>query len=205
MTRLFITAIGTDIGKTFVTATLIRELKEAGKTVRALKPVISGYTEGEDNDLTVLQADSLYRLRAPLSPDMAAKAEGIRLDYSAIVEFCRRPFTEDVLLIEGVGGVMVPLTDMRTTLDLMADLGYLALLVAGSYLGSLSHTLTALAALEGRNIPVQAIVVSESAGEGNPPLEGIIATLKNFTRTPIMPLPRGGVPGAALARQIGLV
>lgn len=203
--RLFITATGTDIGKTFVTARLIRELTDAGRTVRALKPVISGYAEGEENDLTQLGADALYRLRAPLSPDMAARLENKVLEYSRIVEFCTQPCAEDVLLIEGIGGVMTPLTEDHTVLDLIMDTQSPVLLVTGSYLGTISHTLTALNVLESRRGTVRAIIVSESAGADNPSLDETIRTLKNFTTSPIMALPRTEGSAMCIARLSGLL
>lgn len=202
--RLFITATGTDIGKTFVMLRLIRELKAGGHTVRALKPVMSGYEEGEEDDASLLGAECLYRLKAPLSPDMAARAEGIILDYRRIVEFCNQPCTEDFLLIEGAGGVMSPVAERHTVLDLIADSTCQALLVAGSYLGTVSHTLTALKMLEAKHVPVCGIVLSESEGKGHPPMQETITTLKNFAASPIMPLPRGSASAALITRELGI-
>jgi dethiobiotin synthetase len=213
--RIFITATGTDIGKTYVTTRLIRELRTAHRTVHALKPVVSGYTEGEDNDITAILDAAydnlkpsdicLYRLKAPLSPDMAARAEGVTLDYDAILQFCQRDHAGDFMLIEGVGGVMTPLTETHLVLDLIADLGCGALLVAGTYLGTISHTLTALHALSSRDVPVRAVILSASPGDGHPPLEDTIATLKNFTDAPIITLPRGEAPELSLAQALGLI
>jgi dethiobiotin synthetase len=69
---------------------------------------------------------------------------------------------EDIVLIEGVGGVMVPLNDRRTVLDWIEALGIPVLLVIGTYLGSISHTLTALTALRQRQIPIRALIINES-------------------------------------------
>ena len=87
-----------------------------------------------------------WRFAAPLSPDMAAAREGRRLDLGDIVAYCRAAHG-DPLLIEGIGGAMVPLNDEHTVLDWIADLGAPALVVTGSYLGTISHTLTTLAAI----------------------------------------------------------
>src|SRR6202012_761398 len=93
-----------------------------------------------------------WRFGAPLSPDLAAQREGRVVDFNALVGFSRAAITgaRGVMLIEGVGGVMVPLDDRHTVLDWMTVLRIPVLLVAGSYLGTLSHTLTALHVLAQR-------------------------------------------------------
>jgi len=196
VTPLFVASSGTGIGKTLVTAALAWQLRQAGRSVRALKPVISGYTEetraGSDTTILLRSLDipvlpdsvgavSPWRFAAPLSPDMAAAREGRALDLDAIVEFCRNAMAgpEDVLLVEGVGGVMVPLTARETVLDWMAAFGAPALLVVGSYLGTISHTLTAVAALRARGIPLAGIVISES-GESPVPVAETRETIRRF-------------------------
>lgn len=196
MTPLFIASSGTGIGKTLVTAALAWQLRRAGRTVRALKPVISGYTEATraKSDTAILlrsletpispeaiEAVSPWRFAAPLSPDMAASREGRALDLDAIVGFCRKGMAgpEDALLVEGVGGIMVPLTERETVLDWMAALGAPALLVVGSYLGAISHTLTAVAAVRARGIPLAGIVISESE-ESPVPVAETRETIRRF-------------------------
>ncbi len=204
MSALFVTGTGTEIGKTLVAATLCRQLRASGRSVRALKPVMSGYDPAAplESDAGVLLASlgepvtdatiegiAPWRFTAPLSPDMAATREGRRLDLDAIVAFCRAA-KGDPLLIEGVGGVMVPLDDRHTVIDWVAAVGAPALVVTGSYLGTISHTLTALAALRARTIPIAALVISESPVSPVPPAEtaGVIA--KHAGRVPITILPR---------------
>lgn len=194
MTRLFVTATGTDIGKSFVTASLAATVRRQGKSVLALKPVASGFDPDDwaDSDPGVLLraqglgAESLdrvapFRFRAPLSPDMAAAREGRALDFDAVTRFCRTAIDgpDEAVLVEGVGGVMVPLDDRHTVLDWIAALKIPALLVAGSYLGTISHTLTALVALAGRDCPVRAVVISESAVSPVPP-EETAAAIRRF-------------------------
>ena len=193
MPGLFITATGTDIGKTYVAAALIRALRAAGRPVEAFKPVLSGFTGYEGSDAAVLiealggrENDlgrmSPYRFTAPLAPPSAARAEGFTLDPAKLVTLCaeRIAAAEDALLIiEGAGGVMSPLAEATTNLDLMAELRLPAVLVAGSYLGSVSHTLTAIEVIEARGFPVQALVISESQGE-HPPLSEMTGALRLF-------------------------
>lgn len=206
MTRLFITATGTEIGKSFVTAALLHRARAAGHSVQAVKPLVSGFDpaapEGSDPVLLaaalglpptpeLLERISPWHYRAPLSPDMAAAREGRAIDVDALIGFSRQALAgpEDCVLIEGVGGVMVPLDPGRTVRDWIGALAVPTLLVAGTYLGTLSHTLTALAALGERRIRVRAIVLSESPDSPVPPAETASA-LARFTAVPIITLPR---------------
>jgi dethiobiotin synthetase len=224
---VFVSSSGTGIGKTLVTAALAWQLRRAGKSVRVLKPVISGYTPEthRDSDTAVLlqsvesrasvatiDAMSPWRFAAPLSPDMAAAREKRSLDLDAITGFCRAAAggDEDILLIEGVGGVMVPLTGEHTVLDWMAELGAPTLLVVGSYLGTISHTLTAADAVRRRGIEIAGIVISESEESPVPVAETRDTIARFIADAPIRTLPR--LPGAdpwriapALAPALGLL
>ena len=132
-----------------------------------------------------------WRFAAPLSPDMAAKREGRAIDFEALVKFCQRG-EEDFLLVEGVGGAMVPLTWSETVLDWIVTLGYPALVVAGSYLGTISHTLTTVNALRQRGAAVCGVVVSES--ESSPvPVSETVETIGRFLADiPVVGLTRKG-------------
>src|ERR1700722_12715468 len=140
MSPFFVTATGTDIGKTFVTAGLVRHLREQGSPVSALKPVMSGFDMataaisdagvlldalGELVTPEAIDRISPWRFAAPLSPDMAAAREGRAIDFDALVEHCRKEIAacRGTLFIEGVGGVMVPLDELRTVLDWMEGIG----------------------------------------------------------------------------------
>jgi dethiobiotin synthetase len=177
----FITATGTDLGKTFVARGLIRALRGRGRTVAALKPVMSGYepaeATGSDSGLLLaalgrpvtqeaIEAISPWRFAAPLAADMAAAREGRTLDIRDVVRFCRDAIAanRDVLLIEGAGGVMSPVNADHVMLDWMTALGLPVIVVAGSYLGTISHSLTALDVLARRSLKVAALVISETAG-----------------------------------------
>ena len=205
MTAIFITATGTDVGKTFVAASLIRTLQQMGRAVEAIKPVASGFDaehpEASDSGV-LLQALGLpitlqeierispWRFRAPVSPDLAAEREGQRIDVDAVISFCQDAIEQrqDILLIEGIGGIMVPLDEQRTVLDVMMALQLPLILVAGSYLGTISHTLTALDALFRRDMKLLAIIVSETPG-ATVPLDDTVAAIARFAR-PVIGLPR---------------
>ena len=218
MTAIFITATGTDVGKTFVATSLIRYFRQMGRIVDAIKPVVSGFDPAQaaasDTGL-LLQALGLpitaedierispWRFRAPLSPNMAAEREGRAIDVDALITFCQSAVEqrEDILLIEGVGGVMVPLDGERTILDVMMALQLPLVLVAGSYLGTISHTLTALDALYRRGVQVLAIVVSESPGS-TVPLDETVAAIARFAE-PVIGLPRRPAPPGAVPHRTG--
>ncbi len=207
MTATFVTAAGTDVGKTFVTAGLIRLLRSRRLEVDAIKPIVSGFdiARAGDSDCGVLlhalglplseeelEDISPWRFAAPLSPDMAARHEGKEIDFDLLVSFCETTIEETAghLLIEGVGGVMVPLDQDNTVLDWIVALETPSLLVTGSYLGSISHTLTAYEVLDAEECTVSAVVVSESQGS-HVPLFETVATLSRFLPSvPIITLPR---------------
>jgi dethiobiotin synthetase len=179
MTAVFVTGTGTDIGKTFVAAGLIRHWRAARRHVDALKPVATGFdpAEAEKSDPGVLltalgrpvtpaeiERVSPWRFAAPLSPDMAARGEGRSVDFSAVVELCRKALAAntDTLVIEGIGGIMVPLDSKHTVLDWMIALQIPLVVVTGTYLGSLSHTLTCLDVLARRGLVVKALIVNDT-------------------------------------------
>ncbi len=216
MTAIFITATGTDVGKTFVAASLIRHLRQMGHEVDAIKPIVSGFdpAQAATSDPGILldalglpvTADEIERLspwrfRAALSPDLAARREGRSIDVDQVVAFCQSVVEHhrDILLIEGVGGIMVPLDEQRTILDVMMALRLPLILVTGSYLGAISHTLTALDALFQRDMNLLAIIVSETPGSPVP-LDDMVATIARFAEPVIglpRPPPRTGDPGAS--------
>jgi dethiobiotin synthetase len=207
MTALFVTATGTDIGKTFVAASLIRHWRAAGRAVEAFKPVASGFdpASAAASDPGVLLAAlgrpitpreieriAPWRYAVPLSPDMAAEREGRALDFEALVAHSRAAIAsaKDVILIEGIGGIMVPLDGTHTVLDWIAALNIPLLVVTGSYLGTLSHTLTCLDVVARRNLAVGALVVNETP-DATVTLDETARTLARFVPSiPIIRLPR---------------
>jgi dethiobiotin synthetase len=213
MTAIFVTSSGTDIGKTYVSALLIRQLRARGLPIRAIKPIVSGLDEatfaasdpaallaalGEPVEYENAEEISRWRFSAALSPDMAAAREGAEIDFAELVNHCKaRMALHDPLLIEGVGGLMVPLDATHTVLDWMLALENIApLLVVGSYLGTISHTLTTLDVMNRNKLMPRAIVVSESLS-APVPLEETVEAIRRFTGVKVIPLPRNGEPDLA--------
>jgi len=205
VTAIFITATGTDVGKTQVVASLVRQFRQMGRSVEAVKPIVSGYDPAQaaasDTGILIsamalpfspesIDRVSPWRFRAALSPDLAARQEERTIDVDAVVAFCQNAITQrrDILLIEGVGGIMVPLDGHRTILDVMMALQLPLILVTGSYRGAISHTLTALDSLFRRDMNVLATIVSETAGSPLP-LDDVVSSIARFT-APVIGVPR---------------
>lgn len=204
MKALFVAGTGTDLGKTHVACALLEAARARGLTVDAFKPVVSGFdpaAPGESDPARLASAlgrpqdwpeVSPRRYRAPLAPNLAARLEGDSLRMDDLIADSRQWLAErhvDIALIEGAGGVMSPMTDEATNLDLMTALGLPVLLVAGSYLGTASHLLTALEVVRARGLDIAAIVISESLD--SPDLDQTLDLLRAFERdAPILSAPR---------------
>ena len=212
MSTIFVTASGTEIGKTFVACALIHQLRRAGRSVSALKPVATGIspeTVSSSDSALLLEAlgvpaadDAVaaitpWRFTEPLSPDMAAAREHTTIPFNELVAFCQVDRGTDVTLVEGIGGVMVPLDGRHTVLDWIAALGAPALLVTGSYLGTLSHTLTAVGMLRARDVELAGIIVNESGTQPVTPEETADAIARFAAEAPVRVLRRLDDPGRA--------
>jgi dethiobiotin synthetase len=212
---LFVTSSGTDIGKTLVCCSLLESLGDT-LAVRCIKPVVTGFDpdhpEGSDTarlleaqglavDAANIDATSPWRFREPLSADMAASREGRSVAFDELVEFSRGPEDADLNLIEGIGGVMAPIDERHTVLDWIAALDTGVLLVVGSYLGSLSHTLTAVDVLTRAGRKPIGIVVSQSLQEPVPTAETAASLESHCQGLPVVIFPRDAAArsGAAAA------
>lgn len=153
--QYFVTAIGTDSGKTLASAIVCEALQ-----ADYWKPVQSGMPRDTDtvralvsNTKTVFHPEQ-YLLQTPASPHAAAKIDSVTIEISAF----RIPQTNNHLVIEGAGGCMVPLNDQHLMIDLMAAFQAPVIVVSNEYLGSINHTLLTLEALHQRNIPVKGLI-----------------------------------------------
>jgi dethiobiotin synthetase len=167
--KLFITGISTDVGKT-IASTIIVEALQADYW----KPIQAGDLDNSDshkikryisNDKTVIHENS-YKLNTPASPHLAAELDGITIDLKKI----REPKTKNHLVIEGAGGIFVPINDKDCVIDLIQK-EYKVIVVSRHYLGSINHTLLTIEALKNRKINVAGIIFS---GNENKSSESII-------------------------------
>ena len=154
---IFVTGIGTGIGKTIVSAALVEKLK-----ADYWKPVQSGDLDNSDtltvkslitNTVSVFHPET-YKLTQPFSPHKSAAIDKISIDKDKFIQ----PQTNNTLIIEGAGGLMVPLKDKFLMIDLIKQLNAEVILVSQNYLGSINHTLLSIDALKHRQIPIKGII-----------------------------------------------
>ena len=167
--KLFITGIGTDVGKTIASAIVTQALE-----ADYWKPIQAGDLDNSDshkiqkyisNNKTEIHTNS-YKLNTPASPHLAAAIDRITIDIKEINE----PKTTNHIVIEGAGGLLVPLNDTDCIIDLI-EKDYKVILVSRHYLGSINHTLLSFEALKIRKIPLAGIIFS---GDENKATEAII-------------------------------
>ncbi|TPE44413.1 dethiobiotin synthase [Pontibacter mangrovi] len=180
MKQYFVTGIGTDVGKT-VAAAILTEALQADYW----KPVQAGGLDFTDtdtvkslvsNERSVFHPEA-YRLKMAASPHKAAAAEGVEID----VKGMKLPDTQNNLIVEGAGGLMVPLNKRYLVLDLVQQLGLEVILVSRNYLGSINHTLLTAEVLRYRKIPVAGIIFN---GEENATSEDFIVKYTGLRRLP---------------------
>lgn len=163
---IFVTGTDTNIGKTVLSALLC-----AAENRTYWKPIQSGLVERSDRESVMAFAGipesqtlaETYRFLAPLSPHLSARLAGMQIDLKAI----RRPATPEPLVIEGVGGVLVPLNDSHLMIDLMTQLNAPVVVAARTALGTINHTLLTVQALRGAGLRVRGIVLIGDENDEN--------------------------------------
>ncbi|MBY0347632.1 MAG: dethiobiotin synthase [Hydrotalea flava] len=179
MKRIFVTGIDTNVGKTIVSAILTQALK-----ADYWKPVQSGDLQNTDtmkvkslvNNPDTVYHPEIYKLSQPLSPHAASEIDRVTIN----LEDFNLPETENHIIIEGAGGLMVPLNNQCLIADLISHLGVSVVLVSRNYLGSINHTLLTIQELRRRNIPVLGIVFN---GEHTPQTEIFI---QQYSQLPVL-------------------
>lgn len=172
----FITATDTGAGKTFVTAGIAEALRKNGINVGVMKPVESGCTfkegrlipedalklkdaSGTDDALDIINP---YRFREPVAPNIAARLEGVEIDFEKIKNcFETLRAAHDIMLVEGAGGILAPVTDKKTIADLIAYLDIPLIIVASSKLGVINHTLLTFRHAIDIGLTVKGIILNE--------------------------------------------
>ena len=173
MKRLFVTGIGTDVGKTVISAILTQKLQadywkpiQAGELDNTDSMKVSQWVE---NSTSVIHPEA-YRLTQPMSPHAAAERDDVNIEMGNIII----PKTTQNLIIEGAGGLMVPLNQHDLVIDLISHLQADAVLVSRHYLGSINHTILSIKALRSRNIAIAGIIFN---GDENRDTESIIESV----------------------------
>ena len=201
---------GTGVGKTVITAGLTRLLREAGYDARAIKPAQTGHPPDDDAAFVATacgdpEAATCPRYLEPaLAPRVAAEVADEPLAYETIRTACEREIeATPVPIVEGIGGLRVPLAGDHEVIDLVSDLEAAAVVVTRSGLGTLNHTALSIDALEARGIDVVGIVCNEYAGETvaertNP------AELERMTGYPVETVPPLADDATAGPRQMAI-
>lgn len=210
MSALFITGADTGVGKTYVTCGLATALRARGQRVRVMKPVETGVVEAPEDALRLRDAagdpaplDDIcpYRLRAPLAPAVAARLEGVTIDVDRLAALiARRAAEADVLLIEGAGGLLVPLAGQTTWLELAVRCALPLLVVGANRLGTINHCALTVRAASAAGLAVRGFVLSQPAPEtdGSAATNAdAIAALTGLSCLGV--LGHGTAPGGALA------
>jgi dethiobiotin synthetase len=175
--KIFITGIGTDVGKTVVSAILTEALE-----ADYWKPIQAGDLDNSDsikvqnlisNENTVIHSEGI-KLNSPMSPHAAAEIDNVEIKLSDF----KLPETNNNLVVEGAGGLMVPLNDKDLIIDLIKELEIEVVLVSQNYLGSINHTILSIDALKNRGIKVLGIIFN---GEENSETEKYILNYSGLT------------------------
>jgi dethiobiotin synthetase len=180
MTGCFVTGTDTGVGKTLITAALAHYLKQRGLRVAVMKPIETGCADAQPgnsdaerlaasiSDPSPIDLISPYRFTLPVAPLTAARAAGKPIDIGRIAATFRRVAQEqDVVLVEGVGGVMVPVSDKMDVRDVIASLRLPALIVGRAALGGVNHALLTVEALRQRGIPIIGIALNQLEAHTN--------------------------------------
>ncbi len=179
MRGLFVTATDTGVGKTEVACAILRDARRRGLDLAPMKPAQSGVVAGEPTDAERLREASErveplavvcpYSFAAPLAPAVAARVEGREIAFDRIVETARALAARHAaLLVEGAGGLLVPLTERETYADLAVALALPVLVVARAGLGTVNHTALTVEALRRRGLDVAAIVLNRATPGEDP-------------------------------------
>lgn len=188
---VFVTGTDTGVGKTLLSALLVAALDR-----KYWKPIQTGTSEGTDRNTIMKWADvpltrthaEAFTFAPPVSPHLAAREAGVRIDITGI----RRPADPDAIVIEGAGGVLVPINETAYMLDLMRHLQSSVLVATRSTLGTINHTLLTVSALRQAGLDIIGVVmVGEENTEnrraieryGNAPVIGMIPWLDSIDRT----------------------
>lgn len=212
---LFITGTDTGVGKTYVASAIVRQLREQQVRVGAYKPVVSGSEPGPTGPIwgDVEQLHSALggafprevicpqRFEAPLAPPVAARLEGRDVDADLLIHGADWwANSVDLLIVEGAGGWLSPITEEKTVADAARALGFPVVIVARLSLGTINHTLLTVEAVRARNVPIAGIILNQTGvPTGKDPSENTnAAELQRRTDVPILATVPHAAPQALL-------
>ena len=199
MKPLFITATDTDIGKTYVCAGLAHSLKKLDIDVGIMKPFACGVkqkTGFSSNDLTILSKAAMvndaeellnpFFFPIPASPYTAAKNLGVKIDIDYLMKCFRKlDKIHDVMLVEGIGGIMTPILKDYAIIDLIKDLEANTIIVTSSKIGTINHTIMTCNMCKNMKIPVKGLIINNFDSTGYP-VSDLEKDLNALTDLPVL-------------------
>jgi dethiobiotin synthetase len=193
---LFIAGTDTGVGKTFVACGLAAALRAKGADVGVFKPFESGVGAGHSDYRLLKEASGTkdpddwicpYRFEEALAPMVAAERAGVAIDWCHVTDcFESIAIKHDFVIVEGAGGLLVPLGEGKTNIDLIRECEFPVLLVARLGLGTINHTLLSLEALERRGIPCVGVVLNQTRETSGVAEETNPEVLRKLTRVPVL-------------------
>jgi dethiobiotin synthetase len=216
VTGCLVTGTDTGVGKTIVTAAIVAALRAGGVDAIGLKPVVTGTDEAPpppwpaDHELLAAVSGAevadvnLAAYGPPVSPHLAAQASGRPLDPAALVAGVQAAAAHhDAVIVEGVGGLLVPLADGYGVRELAVDLGLALVVVARSGLGTINHTLLTLEAARARGLSVAGVVLNPWPPEPDAMLRSNRETIASLGACPVATFPALAGPDPAALAEAG--
>ncbi len=199
---ILITGTDTDVGKTFVSCLIAKELKESGARVGVMKPTESDCQNNNDripkDSLALKEASGTktdidiinpYRFKEAISPNVAAHREGIEIDIDRIIENYKTiSDSHDRVVIEGSGGLMVPFSDKHTIIDLALEFNWSVIIVAASKLGVINHTFLTVYTAKQMGLNLKGIVLNHTTEDSDHTDDYNLRELEK-TKLPVIDLP----------------
>ena len=197
---LFITGTNTEVGKTYVTALLAARLRQTGLSVGVYKPVASGCIR-RAGELVSEDAEALWRaagqpetlaevtpqcFEAPLAPNVAAKQAGKQVDAQLLRTGLDAWKGYPCLLVEGVGGILAPMSDEDLVADLACEFAFPLIIVAANELGCINHTLLTIALAQSRGLTIAGIILNATSPDGDASCESNHRELARLSNVPIL-------------------
>ena len=201
--NIFITSTGTNIGKTYCAVEILKKMLDKKVQFNAYKPILSGFDPYniEDSDsykilkvnnkipkLENIKQISPWLFESPIAPSIAAIKENKSLKYNEVLKWCLKKSNNNnnLNIFEGAGGLFVPIEKTKTILDLIRDLDSKVVLVVGNYLGSVSHTLSAVQNLQHANLHIVNIIINKNINNDDIDIEDterlLISSIKKKIR-----------------------
>jgi dethiobiotin synthetase len=221
MRGLFVTGTDTGVGKTVVAGSIAAAVRARGERVAAYKPVVTGLDDPvepgwpRDHELLAAaagmspEAVAAHRFGPPVSPHLAAELAGVELDFDELILAAGAAAAEagaEILVAEGVGGLLVPLTREHTVRDLAAALGLPLVIAARPGLGTISHTLLTIEAARAAGLPIAGVVITPWPDDPSAMLRSNRETIARLGSVDVSTLPRlpDGSPASLAAGGTGL-